>query len=328
MWCRGSSNVVDTGAHIVLATSKPASLLPMYLALGALARIGRRRRRRRRGLEPAAGRRSRRRTLRWVDGVAVVTDGQSLCETRGPEAAAEWLFLVPRPAVVIADGPYADAALEAGVEVVALAGLDHCSLAVERTRAALPRRPDVDRPAAWAPTGRSSRTRSVRRSCPTVRSAAGCDLQAHHWLTLDNFQPKALLSVGAGGGEREFRVGHGLSKARFLTVQEVANLMRVSSMTVYRLIKSGDLPAVRVAGRSASPKATSTPISRRVTPRLGNAPTDGRAFRKAVGSGSLARVSTCPPFVSFLTDYGRTDEFAGCATRSCSTSRPRRGSST
>jgi excisionase family DNA binding protein len=40
-----------------------------------------------------------------------------------------------------------------------------------------------------------------------------------------------------------------LSKARFLTVQEVADLLRVSSMTVYRLIKAGDLPAVRV-GRS------------------------------------------------------------------------------
>ncbi|MGH9022453.1 MAG: helix-turn-helix domain-containing protein [Acidimicrobiia bacterium] len=38
-------------------------------------------------------------------------------------------------------------------------------------------------------------------------------------------------------------------KARFLTVQEVAQLMRVSSMTVYRLIRAGDLPAVRV-GRS------------------------------------------------------------------------------
>jgi excisionase family DNA binding protein len=44
-------------------------------------------------------------------------------------------------------------------------------------------------------------------------------------------------------------VAEGLSKARFLTVQEVADLMRVSSMTVYRLIKSGELPAVRV-GRS------------------------------------------------------------------------------
>lgn len=36
---------------------------------------------------------------------------------------------------------------------------------------------------------------------------------------------------------------------RFLTVQEVAELMRVSTMTVYRLIKAGDLRASRV-GRS------------------------------------------------------------------------------
>ena len=41
-------------------------------------------------------------------------------------------------------------------------------------------------------------------------------------------------------------MAQGLSKARFLTVQEVADLMRVSSMTVYRLIKAGELPAVRV----------------------------------------------------------------------------------
>lgn len=37
--------------------------------------------------------------------------------------------------------------------------------------------------------------------------------------------------------------------ASFLTVAEVAKLMRVSNMTVYRLITAGDLPAVRV-GRS------------------------------------------------------------------------------
>jgi excisionase family DNA binding protein len=36
---------------------------------------------------------------------------------------------------------------------------------------------------------------------------------------------------------------------RFLTVREVAELMRVSTMTVYRLIKQGDLAAARV-GRS------------------------------------------------------------------------------
>ncbi|GAA2859156.1 helix-turn-helix domain-containing protein [Microbacterium arabinogalactanolyticum] len=36
---------------------------------------------------------------------------------------------------------------------------------------------------------------------------------------------------------------------RFLTVAEVAGLMRVSKMTVYRLVHSGELPAIRF-GRS------------------------------------------------------------------------------
>ncbi|NLF03504.1 MAG: helix-turn-helix domain-containing protein [Actinomycetales bacterium] len=39
------------------------------------------------------------------------------------------------------------------------------------------------------------------------------------------------------------------AKARFLTVPEVAEQMRVSNMTVYRLLHSGELPAIRV-GRS------------------------------------------------------------------------------
>lgn len=38
-------------------------------------------------------------------------------------------------------------------------------------------------------------------------------------------------------------------RVRFLTVVEVADLMRVSRMTVYRLVHAGELPAVRV-GRS------------------------------------------------------------------------------
>ena len=40
-----------------------------------------------------------------------------------------------------------------------------------------------------------------------------------------------------------------MSDAKFLTVAEVAAMMRVSKMTVYRLVHNGDLPAVRV-GRS------------------------------------------------------------------------------
>ena len=36
---------------------------------------------------------------------------------------------------------------------------------------------------------------------------------------------------------------------RFMTVSEVAAVLRVSNMTVYRLINAGQLPAVRI-GRS------------------------------------------------------------------------------
>lgn len=40
-----------------------------------------------------------------------------------------------------------------------------------------------------------------------------------------------------------------LSEVKFLTIAEVAAMMRVSKMTVYRIVHSGELPAVRV-GRS------------------------------------------------------------------------------
>ncbi|MDX3672331.1 helix-turn-helix domain-containing protein [Streptomyces europaeiscabiei] len=40
-----------------------------------------------------------------------------------------------------------------------------------------------------------------------------------------------------------------LNEVQFLTVAEVASVMRVSKMTVYRLVHNGHLPAIRV-GRS------------------------------------------------------------------------------
>ncbi|HYO40029.1 MAG TPA: helix-turn-helix domain-containing protein [Nocardioidaceae bacterium] len=43
--------------------------------------------------------------------------------------------------------------------------------------------------------------------------------------------------------------GGDIAGVRFLTVAEVAAVMRVSKMTVYRLVHSGELEAVRV-GRS------------------------------------------------------------------------------
>jgi excisionase family DNA binding protein len=58
-----------------------------------------------------------------------------------------------------------------------------------------------------------------------------------------------VVPCSAGEVKGAATVAESFASARFLTVQEVADLMRVSSMTIYRLIKSGDLPAVRV-GRS------------------------------------------------------------------------------
>lgn len=40
--------------------------------------------------------------------------------------------------------------------------------------------------------------------------------------------------------------GASIGDDRLWTVAEVAGHMRVSNMTVYRLIKSGDIPAIRV----------------------------------------------------------------------------------
>ncbi len=57
------------------------------------------------------------------------------------------------------------------------------------------------------------------------------------------------LPPAATQGRKGSAVAQSSATARFLTVQEVADLMRVSTMTVYRIIKSGELPAVRV-GRS------------------------------------------------------------------------------
>jgi excisionase family DNA binding protein len=57
----------------------------------------------------------------------------------------------------------------------------------------------------------------------------------------DSANGKAARDAGPADGQPP--------RAQFLTVAEVASLMRVSKMTVYRLVHNGELPAVRV-GRS------------------------------------------------------------------------------
>ena len=46
-----------------------------------------------------------------------------------------------------------------------------------------------------------------------------------------------------------------LGEVRFLTVAEVATVMRVSKMTVYRLVHAGTLPAVQVGRSCRIPEA-------------------------------------------------------------------------
>ena len=67
-------------------------------------------------------------------------------------------------------------------------------------------------------------------------------------IPLEAAVSRGLPASATGVGVEGVAVS-GLSDARFLTVAEVADMMRVSRMTVYRLVHSGDLPAIRF-GRS------------------------------------------------------------------------------
>ena len=56
----------------------------------------------------------------------------------------------------------------------------------------------------------------------------------------------ALPVLLAQSGENVVQGSPSLGDERLLTVGEVAAAMRVSTMTVYRLIKAGDLGAIRI----------------------------------------------------------------------------------
>jgi excisionase family DNA binding protein len=59
----------------------------------------------------------------------------------------------------------------------------------------------------------------------------------------------ASATTGAPTSSGQRQDAERLGELKFLTVAEVATLMRVSKMTVYRLVNAATLPAVRV-GRS------------------------------------------------------------------------------
>jgi hypothetical protein len=119
--------VARGGGRVALATARPASLLPVYRRLAARAAAE--------GgevlvAEETAGIGPGGRRVRWIDQVAVLTDGAALLGDDSVEVAEEWLFTLARPDLVVADHTYAGAAVAAGLEVVAFADLDAVALAV------------------------------------------------------------------------------------------------------------------------------------------------------------------------------------------------------
>ena len=85
-------------------------------------------------------------------------------------------------------------------------------------------------------------TSKVRVSAPTGRTRSDS--------ATNPTPPRRVKKSEASSSARPTAVDDaGLSEVRFLTVAEVASVMRVSKMTVYRLVHGGELPAVRV-GRS------------------------------------------------------------------------------
>jgi hypothetical protein len=119
--------VARGGGRLAFATTRPAALLQLYRRLAARAAAE--------GAEVLGGDETvgfgpTGRRIRWVDHVAVLTDGAALLADDGVEAAEEWLFTLAFPDLVIADHSYAGVASASGLEVVAFADLDAVALAV------------------------------------------------------------------------------------------------------------------------------------------------------------------------------------------------------
>jgi Phosphatase len=122
--------VARRGGRIALATGRPASLLGPYRTLAAALTEA--------GADVLAfeafGPFGAGRSLWWIDGVAVVTDGSAILADDGVGAGPEWVFAVGRPEVVVADRGFAAAALGAGLETVVFADLDAAVFGVAARR--------------------------------------------------------------------------------------------------------------------------------------------------------------------------------------------------
>jgi hypothetical protein len=128
------AEAVDRGERVVLATGHPVGLAHLYIEVGRALRA--------RGvdlLQPADGtvwrdgERHHQWQIRYLEGVAILTDRASARHTHSGDAMARMLE-VERPDLVFADHGFAGAAIERGVETISIADVNDPALLVARAQ--------------------------------------------------------------------------------------------------------------------------------------------------------------------------------------------------
>ena len=133
--CDRIASVSGEGGRVIFATTRPASLLALH---GALAGHARRSGARVLSIEregPVRARRRPDRSLFWIDGVAVLSDGNDLLAHDEPHVWRDLDSAVGRAELVVTDGVLAGATVTAGFDVVAFADLSAVAVAVAAGRA-------------------------------------------------------------------------------------------------------------------------------------------------------------------------------------------------
>jgi Phosphatase len=127
---RRLAQAADRGEHVLLATGHPAGLPLLYMATGRLleehgAKL----------LRPLAGfdwrEEGRHRQIRYLRGVAVLTDRGSTIHSHAPGPMQRMLQEV-RPDLVFADHGFAGAAIEAGIDTISIADVNDPAPVVAR----------------------------------------------------------------------------------------------------------------------------------------------------------------------------------------------------
>lgn len=118
----------ERGERVLLATGHPTGLPLLYAHVGKLLVRGGAKL-----LRPLEGRRweheQHSRGMRYLDGVAMLAEGGNLIHTHSPEPM-QMMLEESDPDLVFADHGYAGAAMEAGVDTVAIADVNDPALVV------------------------------------------------------------------------------------------------------------------------------------------------------------------------------------------------------